>query len=192
MDLTTILPADFKTQFARNFAYLPIYNSAQLYNSGVVIYYPTTLLFYTCQVNGTIDVAPDSDPTKWVVTAGDINNYVQDNDITNAFAEAQVIFNQSFFPTDAVIKLAYLYLTAHYLVNDLKAALAGIGASAAFPVNSKTVGSVSESYSIPEAYLEDPRLAFYTSSAYGLKYLSMVLPNIVGNMQAIAGWTQAL
>jgi hypothetical protein len=52
------------------------------------------------------------------------------------------------------------------------------------------VGNVSESYSIPHAYMDNPVYSFYTQSAYGLKYLSLVLPGIVGNVVAVGGATQ--
>ncbi len=113
----------------------------------------------------------------------------QDADITKAFAEAQVLLNQALFTTDANIKLGYLYLTAHFLCNDLKAARAGIDSTASFPVNSRTVGSVSESYTIPAIYTENPILQFYTTSAYGMKYLALVYPLLTGNIGIVAGWT---
>ncbi len=189
MDLNTITVADFKSQFMRGFPFLPVYDPAALYNAGRRVYYAPALLFYDCLVNGTTGITPGTDATIWTLAADDTDNYVQDFDITNAFAETQAVFNQGLFGPDAVIKLAYLYLAAHYLCNDLKASAAGIAASAAFPVTGRTVGSVSESYAIPAAYLESPVYSFYTGSAYGLKYLSMVLPSLVGNIGAIQGWT---
>lgn len=110
-----------------------------------------------------------------------------DQDITNAFAEAQVAFNQSLFDTDAEIKLGYLYLTAHFMVNDLRAAAGGVTGTGSLPVTARSVGSVSETYEIPEKYLKNPVFAFYTQSPYGLKYLAMILPKLVGNMQAVWG-----
>lgn len=115
--------------------------------------------------------------------------FVYDADITKAFAEAEMVFNQALFSGNANITLAYLYLTAHYLVNDLITAGQGINASADFPVSSRSVGSVSESYSIPQRYLDDPNLVFYTKSAYGMKYLSFLLPNLIGNINAVEGDT---
>jgi len=116
-------------------------------------------------------------------------NLVSDNDIEKAFAEAQMMFNQGLFGTDAQVEIGYLYLTAHYLTLDLRAGLSGISGGAQYPVASKSVGSVSESYSIPQEYLDDPYLATYTQTTYGLKYLSFVLPAIRGNVQAVWGGT---
>ncbi len=118
------------------------------------------------------------------------NDYVYDDDISRAFLEAQVSFNQGLFGSDAQIKMAYLYVTAHYLCLDLRAALAGIqGSGGSFPVSSRSVGSVSESYAVPERYTDDPLLAMYTQTNYGMKYLSLTLPNLVGNFGAVFGGT---
>lgn len=119
-------------------------------------------------------------------------DYVLDSDIETAFVEAQMQFNQGLFGTDAQITLAYLYLTAHYLIHDLKAAAQGLNQSGSFPVSGRRVGSVSENYTIPDYYLNDPSLLFYTTSSYGVKYLSFVMPRIVGNIQAIQGATPPL
>lgn len=191
MDVTTITVQQFQTQFRRDFPYLDTitYSGSALYNTGQEVYYPTTQLFYTALQNGITGVTPDSDSSKWQLTNDDIDNYIQDADITNAFAEAQVVFNQALFGDDPTITLAYLYVAAHFLCNDIRASQAGIGSSASFPVNSRSVGSVSEAYTIPEAYTSDPVLAFYTSSSYGMKFLAMALPNMRGNMVSVYGGT---
>lgn len=118
---------------------------------------------------------------------------VQDLDITNAFADAQVLLNQGLFSDDNTITLAYLYLSAHCLCLNIKASDAGInsGGTGAFPVTSRSVGSVSESYQVPDAYKDDPILGQYAQTAYGQKYLAMVLPQLRGNIVAIAGGAQA-
>lgn len=119
----------------------------------------------------------------------DADKYVLDEDIDKAFSEAQMVFNQGLFGTDAEIRIAYYYCTAHYLCNDLRAASFGIDGVGSFPVSARTVGGVSETYSIPQRYIDDPQLAFFTNSTYGLKYLSLVLPNLVGNIGIVDGWT---
>lgn len=116
-------------------------------------------------------------------------SYVLDSDITRAFMEAQAVFNQGLFDSDQTITLAYLYLTAHYLVNDLRAAQDALGSTGAFPVNSRSVGNVSESYTIPQRYIDSPSLFYFTSSAYGMKYLSILVPNLVGNVFPVCGGT---
>lgn len=192
MDLSTITVADFKTQFPRDFPYLPVYDAAELYNTGDKVYYAITKLFYVALVNGITGVTPDSDPTKWEVqatTSDNVDNYVSDADITRAFAEAQVVFNQALWSSDANITLGYLYLTAHYLVNDLRAAMGGISANVAMPLSSRKVGNVAETYEIPAAYTEDPVYAFYLGSPYGVKYLSLIWSKLRGNIGVVCGAT---
>lgn len=190
MDLSTITVADFKALFRKDFPYLPVYDAATLYNAGRRVYYPTTQLFYDCKNNGTINVLPTV-TASWAVTdpQPDVDSYVQDIDITRAFAEAMVTFNQALLTSNANIQMAFLYLAAHYLVNDFRAAMGGLSGSGAYPVSSRSVGSVSEAYSIPAEYLENPAYAYLAGSAYGMKYLSMLWPMLVGNVVAVQGWT---
>lgn len=115
--------------------------------------------------------------------------FVQDQDITNAFGEAQTMFNQCLFGNDASIAIGYLLLTAHLMCLNINAAMAGLNSTGSFPVTARSVGSVSESYQIPTEYTENPILAGYTQTAYGLKYLAMVLPMLVGNVGAVWGGT---
>lgn len=187
MDVTTITVADFQAKFFRDFPYLNIYSSTTTYNAGTTVYFG--VLFYTAIQNGLLNILPGSDATKWQLVAGQVNDFVLPQDIENAFLEAEAIFNDALFNGDATVKLAYLYLTAHYLVNDLRTATQGIESSGNFPVSSRSVGSMSESYEIPETYSKNPQLAFFTTSGYGMKFLSLILPNLVGNFGAVCGGT---
>lgn len=114
---------------------------------------------------------------------------VQDVDIANAFSDAKALLNQSLLGSDANITLGYLYLSAHCLCLNIKAGDSGVnsGGTGGFPVTSRSVGSVSEAYQVPDAYKDDPILAQYAQTAYGQKYLAMVLPKLRGNMVAVAG-----
>ena len=191
MDIHTITTADFKSLFKRDFAYLPEYSATELYNTGNRVYYTTTKLFYDCKVDGTINILPTV-TSNWSKVTDDIENYISDDDLNKAFSEAKVTFNQALFDTDNNIKMGFLYLAAHYLVNDLRAAMGGInGTGAAGILSSRSVGNVSESYGVPQAYLDDPIFAFFTSSAYGLKYLSLVWGKLRGNFGVVCGTTLA-
>lgn len=114
----------------------------------------------------------------------DVNKYILDSDIERAFAEAQMTFNQALIPggSNAAIQLAYLYLTAHYLCIDIKNAQQGINSTGNLLVNSRAVGSVSESYQIPQRYLTNPQIGYLATTGYGNKYLSFILPALVGNV----------
>lgn len=128
---------------------------------------------------------PPSSPTPDTLNP----NYVQDGDINRAFGEAQMNFNQALFGSDQNITIAYMYITAHYLVNDLRAAAGGVEGTPSFPVSSRSVGSVSEAYVVPDRYKDDAVLSFYTTTPYGLKYLSLVLPGLAGNFHVSLGRT---
>lgn len=197
MDLTTITVAQFKAQFYRDFPYLSAitYDNSETYFCGDEVYYSSQ--FYQCLADNVTGILPGSDPQKWVRYKDSLQNWVQDQDIQNAFSEAIICFNQGIFTSpypdlasqNAALTLAFLYMAAHYLVNDLRAAMAGIQSAGGFPVQSRTVGSVSESYVVPEAFRDSPLLSMYAQTAYGMKYLAMVLPNMTGNMQAVRAVT---
>lgn len=115
--------------------------------------------------------------------------YVTDSDITKAYTEASMNFNPGLFSTDAELKMCYLYLSAHYLVNDLQTSAAGVSSTGYFAVNSRSVGSVSESYTIPEWMMADPILGAFSTTRYGQKYLSLIKPLLVGNVTVYMGGT---
>lgn len=117
------------------------------------------------------------------------NNYVRDTDIEKAFLEAQQVFNASLFSTDDSLKIPYLYLSAHYLVNDLQTSAQGLASTPYSMVNSRTVGNVSESYEIPEWMKKDPILSAFATTRYGQKYISIVKPLLIGNVAIAYGWT---
>lgn len=177
---------DFKDLFFRDFPYLPIWAVVnQPYNTDDEVYYEVTKLFYKALKDGVVSVPTDTND--WVKITDDINNYVLDADIEKAFQEANASFNESLYTSEEYKKQAYLYLTAHYLVLDLRNSQTGIQSTGVFSVNSRSVGSVSESYTIPERFIKNPILAYYTSSGYGLKYLNLTYPRIVGNVVAVSG-----
>lgn len=189
MDINDITVADFKAQFARAFPFLPVYDDTKLYNSGAIVYYPATELFYECILNGTQGDLP-TDEDHWKLNpALTTEDFITDEDIERAFAEAKMSFNISLWGDDDSIKLAYLYCAAFWLAYDIKAAQGGIGGASSMPVTSRSVGSVSESYGLPNAYMDEPMFAMYASNPWGLKYLQLALPRIRGNVMGIAGRT---
>lgn len=117
--------------------------------------------------------------------------YVFDEDIEKAFKEAQISFNQNLFSTDDAIEIGYLYLSAHYLVTDLRRSISGLNSTPEYLVASRGVGSVSEAYSLPQEFLTNPAYSFFMSSGYGQKYIALILPALVGNVCVIEGKSQA-
>ncbi len=115
---------------------------------------------------------------------------ILDADINKAIVEAGVNFNSALWPTQALFTMAYLYLTAHYLVMDLRASSQGIAGSYSWMTSSKSVGSVSESFTIPQKILDNPYLAMISKTNYGAKYLSLALPQLAGQVFAVCGRTK--
>ena len=121
---------------------------------------------------------------------GDSSDYVMDSDISKAITEAGFNFNESFYENQEQYSMGYLYLTAHYLVMDLRASSQGISGNYSWLTSSKSVGSVSEGISIPDFILANPSLAMYSKTYYGTKFLSLILPHLVGPFFASYGGTQ--
>lgn len=120
----------------------------------------------------------------------DPNLGVTDQDITRAMAEAEASMNESIIPTQSIFNLAFLYLTAHFLVIDLRAASQGVEGSFSWITASKSVGSVSESFAVPQKIQDSPLLSMFTKTNYGAKYLHMLLPYLVGRIFSVCGRTQ--
>lgn len=114
---------------------------------------------------------------------------VQDADITKALTQQQNTINPGLFPTQNVYTQGALLLAAHYLVMNLRAASQGIAGKFDWLENSKSVGSVSASYSIPDRMMENPELAILATTAYGAQFLWLVLPYLTGQMFAVADGT---
>jgi hypothetical protein len=184
---SSITVADFKNQFLRSFPYLKAWSSLKTYAIGDQVSYNSSIYqALTANTNKT----PDTETSDWQEIDIDECNFVTDSDITNAFSEAQIVLNQGLFTSDDNAKLGYLYLTAHYLTLDLRAASKGINSNGSFNVSSRSVGSVSESYGLPEWITKDPILGYFALTDYGRKYLSMVMPSMIGNVFSVEGATR--
>jgi hypothetical protein len=115
--------------------------------------------------------------------------YVQDQDLTNASAEAQMSFNAGIFSNNA--DTIFYFLWAHHLCLNLQNAIRGIGSQAQFAQESGSVGSASVTNQIAEQFKNDPVFSSLLATAYGRKYLEMAYPYTVGGMQLIVGNTTA-
>lgn len=120
------------------------------------------------------------------------NDYVTDADITKAFNESLANFNDGLFGDDTTRKTSFLLLAAHYLSWDLQSAGQGASSTSMFPVVSRTVGSVSETYNVPLWLQHDPVLSAFATTRYGLKYISMIKPLLIGGMAVYQGATTAV
>jgi len=115
---------------------------------------------------------------------------VQNADITKALSQAAFNFNESLYGSQSDYTMAFLYLTAHYLVIDLRASSQGIAGKFSWLESSKGVGSVSQSFSIPNSISEDPSYAMYCTTNYGAKFLSLLLPSLKGQIFTVLGGTK--
>ena len=114
-------------------------------------------------------------------------DYVTDQDIASAITMASANFNPGLFGADAGRTMAFLMLAAFYLVDNLQVSAQGISSKSNFPISSKSAGPVTVSYQIPERYMKDAIISFLTHNGYGMKYLSMALPAIIGNVRVMQG-----
>ena len=116
---------------------------------------------------------------------------VMDSDITIAFSDASASININLWGSQASYSAAYLLLSAHFLCTNLQNSSQGISGSYAWLTSSKGVGSVSESYQIPQRILDNPYFAMISKTTYGAKYLMMCLPNICGQVFTMYEQTKA-
>ncbi len=123
--------------------------------------------------------------------ATDQSDYTKivDADIEKAFGEAYASFNEDLFSTQDEKNMVFLYLTAFYLVLDIKNSTAGLNSSFNGIVSSKSVDNVSESYYIPEWMKNNPLYSTYMTNGYGMKYLNLLYPRLVGNIFISKGAT---
>ena len=177
---------DFKTYFSvRYFSYLTdiVYSAEKTYNTGDEVYYNNN--FFTSAIDNNLNHTP-VDGVYWVTTIDSVENYILDTDISNAIGEATMNFNESLWGTEDDKKLAFGYLVAHYLCCDIQNALQGVSSTGNYPIQSKTVGSISVGFAIPAMYLNDPFVGYLNKTGFGQKYFSLLLPRLRGKGFAIA------
>lgn len=107
---------------------------------------------------------------------------VTDNDVTGAIFDAQYNVSQALFDSQAQFSRAFLYLAAHNLVEKLLAAGEGLASQYNWLTAAKGVGSVTESFHIPERISKDPMLSAYSKTRYGALYLAIISPLLIGGV----------
>ena len=175
--------SSFKSKFARNFPFLPVYSVMTVYKKDDIVYETETDSFYKSLKSQNTE--PLSDETAWqLVTTESKEDYVCDSDIEFAKNEADEVANE-----DILTELSFMYLVAFYLCYDLDLAQSGATGQNSYTASSKKVGSVSETYAVPKWIEDDPYLSFYSRNGFGLKFLSLIRPKLIGNVDIIAGYT---
>lgn len=117
---------------------------------------------------------------------------VMDGDIGKAQIQAQNTVNPNLFNNQSLYTNGLQLLSAHFLVQNLRASSQGIAGKFDWATNSKSVGSVSASFSIPQRILDNPEFSIYAATVYGVQYLAMVIPLLTGQMFSVAGGTVGL
>lgn len=176
---------DFQDLFNRDFPYLPVYVEGKAYFTNDIVYYEPN--FYQSLVDNNTELPTNT--TNWQVINDSVNNYIQDSDIMRAFNEAVINFNVNLFTDQNSAIMVFLYLAAHYLVIDLNNAMNPLALGFMGFTQSKSVGSVSESYGIPQWMLNNQVLSAYAQTGYGRKYLSLIQPYLIGNVLFFPGRT---
>lgn len=121
-------------------------------------------------------------------TNGDLTT-VQDQDITRAIENAGINFSEALFANQSTFSNGYLLLTAHFLVLNLRASSQGMNGKFPWLQSGKGVGSVNESFAIPQRILDNPEYAMLASTNYGAQFLFLVLPQLTGQIFATYGRT---
>ncbi len=114
---------------------------------------------------------------------------ILDSDISKAQGEANFNFSSAFATSQENFSMLFNYLTAHYLVMDIRASSQGISGTYSWLESSKSVGSVSQSFSIPQRILDNPEYSYLSKTNYGAKYLSLILPRLSGQIFNVCGRT---
>lgn len=168
----TVTVEQFKAYFFRDFPYLPNWVDDKIYFTDDVVYYEKN--FYKSLTDNNTSLPTDSE--MWQPTAGDIHDYVTDDDIARAMSQADVNVNYNFGSNDEERITIYLHLIAFYLVLDWHNSSVGVYSGNTGLVASKSVGDVSESYNFPQWMINSPLYGLFSSNGYGMKYLSLILP----------------
>jgi hypothetical protein len=116
---------------------------------------------------------------------------VTDQDISQAFQQTNNFINQGYFADQSGYTLGYYDLSAHFLVSNIQLFGAGILSAANVGIEtSKSVGSVSQGFQIPEIYLKNPMYAGLAGTRYGLRYFQAIYPYMIGRMTTVRGRTR--
>lgn len=125
---------------------------------------------------------------------------VQDNDIQRAINEAGISFNPGLWDSSPLGStteqtIVYLYVSAHFMTLNIQGAGGlssvnrgrGVKSSGGGTIQTKSVGSVSVGYVIPEDISGSPILGQFMRTDFGQKYLTLLWPRLVGNVGIVSG-----
>lgn len=172
--INSISVADFKERFARNFKYLPVWVSTVTYFINDKIYYDINKAFYLAKIQNANQTPTNT--TYWAITNDNVLLYVSDAEIQQAIDLAKMKINQSLkYPSDDFFKEMLLLLSAHNLYLTLQGNSGGGGGNGLYET-SRSVGSVSQGFAVPDYLLKNPSYSQYYKSPYGSDYISQMHP----------------
>lgn len=127
---------------------------------------------------------------------GEAASYVMDADVANALNDASMVFNPGIWIDTDETRTAFLYASAHFLVKNIQAAggLAaqnlsrGLNSRGGGTIQSKNVGQVGVTFSLPQPVSDSPILNQFQQTDYGQRYLQLMAPRLVGNTTVLDGW----
>lgn len=126
-------------------------------------------------------------PLVYVGAGGDNTNdeLVTDFDLAQAFTAA-FNFNISpgLFGSQAAFTYALNLLAAHQLCSVIRAGASGLFGQPDWLLSSKSAGDVASSFSIPDRVKRSPIFARLSKTTYGMQFIELVSPQIIGNLQA--------
>lgn len=187
INIKKITVEDFKKYFKREFKYLIIFNIDTEYKKNVIVYYEPTEEFFQSLISKNKGNIPEQSPEQWEFIEEDYNDYINDNDIEKAMEQARISFNLNIWGQEEdLIKVAFLLLSAHYLICDLNMSNGG---GSSFFMTSKSVDGVSASYGIPQSILNNISYSYLAKTEFGLKYLQLLAPRLNGYIKIIGGTT---
>lgn len=114
---------------------------------------------------------------------------ITDADINKAFGQTNFNINQGMFASQGNYQIAYMLLAAHYLVTDIRMSSQGLSGQYNWAEQSKSVGSVSQSFAIPQKILDNPYFSMLARTNYGAKYLELIAPLLAGQVGFVYGRT---
>ena len=125
---------------------------------------------------------------------GTASGTVTDGMITNALNDACSMFNVALWNTGIELNTMFLFLAAHCLAQNVQAG-GGLGLTlgaqnaGGAPINSRSVGSVSVGYQLPDKWVNDPTISPFLMTTYGIRYVQAAYPRMRGNMAVIGGFS---
>ncbi len=120
----------------------------------------------------------------------DPDTTILDVDISKAFQFVNINMNEALFGDQSSYNVGYLLLSAHYLVMNIRASSQGINGQFNFLQQSKSVGSISEAFGIPQRILDNADWSILCKTNYGAQFIQLVLPQLAGQMYTVYGSTR--